>query len=78
MQKEDGGERLRQVTRTEVVERLGEVFPGAGLGKAELVEEARRRGVRSEVVRLLERLPERRYRHVRELWAEMPDVPVGT
>ncbi|MGH2656093.1 MAG: DUF2795 domain-containing protein [Actinomycetota bacterium] len=44
----------------------------------ELVEVARGRGVRSEVVRLLEELPERRYRHVRELWAHVPEVPVGT
>jgi hypothetical protein len=62
----------------EVVEELGEAFPGAGLSKEELVEEAHHRGVRSEVVRLLERLPERRYRHVRELWAQVPEVPVGT
>jgi hypothetical protein len=69
---------LRQVTRIEVVQELGEAFPGAGLSKGELVEEAHRRGVRSEMVRLLERLPERRYRHVRELWAQVPEVPVGT
>lgn len=66
-----------QVTRTEVAEVLGGSFGGSAVSKKDLIEEAHRRGLRPQLVRLLERLPERRYRHLRDLWTEAPEVPIG-
>jgi hypothetical protein len=64
-------------TRSEIVGHVGDAFTGGGVEPAELVAAAQRSGAPAPVVDALRRLPARRYRHVRDLWAEMPDVPVG-
>lgn len=66
----------RRVTRTEVVEELGGVFSGSGASRRDLIAEARRRSARPQLMQLLERLPDRRYRHIRDLWTEAPEVPL--
>ncbi|MGE3811162.1 MAG: DUF2795 domain-containing protein [Candidatus Nanopelagicales bacterium] len=64
------------VTRTEIVEAVGVIFSCAPVTAAEIVEVARSSGARPEVVALLEHLGERTYHDVRQLWAELPDLPI--
>lgn len=70
------GRSTKEVTRVEVADEVGDAFPPGGTTKGELVEAARHRRVRPQVVGLLESLPERRYRHLRELWEQLPRVPI--
>jgi hypothetical protein len=64
-------------TRTEIVEHVEDAFGAGGADRAELVAAAERNAAPQRVLDLLRRLPDRRYRHVRDLWAEVPEVPVG-
>lgn len=66
-----------QVTRTEVVDALWDIFDGRQLTKAQLIDGAHGAAVRAEVVSLLARLPDRPYWQPQQLWAELPDVPVA-
>lgn len=65
-------------TRTEIVDHIADAFEHGGAGRAELVATAERNGAPAPVVDVLRRLPDRRYRHVRDLWNVVPEVPVGT
>lgn len=64
------------VTRLEVVDHLGAAFAKASASKAEVLAEAERAGARTEVIRLLQTLPERRFTRMNELWTELQDVPI--
>jgi hypothetical protein len=61
----------------EIVAHVEEAFGEGGVSRADLLAEAQRTSAPQPVLELLARLPERRYRHVRDLWTEVPDVPVG-
>lgn len=66
-----------RVTRTEILQAVRPAFAGAGATKSELIAAAETAHARSEVVALLRRLqPNVDLRHVRELWAYLPDLPV--
>jgi hypothetical protein len=64
-------------TRTEVLDLVGDVLAEPPTTAADLVDEARRRGARPEVVTLLQRLPDRRFHRPHDLWEELPEVPLG-
>lgn len=65
------------VTRVEIADHIETAFVGAGAAdRAELIETAKRSGARPEIVAVLERLPDRRYANLRQLWTELPDIPV--
>lgn len=68
----------RQVTRIEILDHVEELFerPGAA-SKDDVLEQAVRSQARPQVIEELRRLPNERYSDVRDLWEQMPDVPVG-
>lgn len=66
----------QQVTRTEVVDALWDIFDGRQLTKAQLIDRAHDAAVRAEVVSLLGKLPDRPYWQPQQLWVELPNVPV--
>ncbi len=63
-------------TRTEIADHVGAAFGADAVCRDELLAAARASGARGAVLRALERLPDRSYRHLRELWPELPGVPV--
>src|SRR5690606_5458895 len=65
------------VTRVEILECIEEAFADGPVDRSRLVDAARARGARAELVALLEHLPERHYVHQRQLWVDLPHVPVG-
>ena len=66
-----------EVTRIEIAQAVQEAFRRRPAPRIRLIETAKGRGARGEVISLLERLPDRGFGHLRELWREMPEVPVG-
>ncbi|WP_112228445.1 DUF2795 domain-containing protein [Lentzea atacamensis] len=46
-------------------------------GKQEIIAAAIRQESRTELVSVLERLPNRHFGHVRDLWAHLPELPIG-
>jgi hypothetical protein len=68
---------MEPVTRSEIADHIEDAFVGAGAAdRAELIEAARRSGARGEVIATLERLPDRRYAGLRQLWTALPELPV--
>lgn len=66
------------VTRLEIAEAVRDAFKSGSASRAEILALAHQQGAREEVVSLLEELPaERRFGHLRDIWAHIPDVPVG-
>jgi hypothetical protein len=63
-------------TRVEIADLLRDQFHGPLRSKAELVETARAVGASEAVLQALERLPERRYGGLRDLWPCLPDIPI--
>lgn len=65
------------VTRTEIIDRLAELFSaGRELSKQDLIDAAERSGARPAVTELLRLLPGRSYWDPRQLWVDLPDIPV--
>lgn len=65
-------------TRVEIVDSVGSIFVGDPITRDELLYAAVRVGARPAVLKALRLLPERRqFKHVRELWTELPDIPIG-
>lgn len=65
------------VTRLEMVEIVANAFRSSLPTRTELLSAAVEERARPEVISLLEQLPDRRYQDVRDIWTELPDVPVG-
>jgi hypothetical protein len=65
------------VTRTEILAAVRDAFNTTGPTGAQLVTAARTAGARPALITALGRIPQRaEFRHVRELWAHLPDLPV--
>lgn len=71
------GDVANPVTRVEILDVLDGAFAVGPASRGELVEVARAHAARPELVALLERLPDRHYGHQRQLWVDLPHVPVG-
>lgn len=67
----------QRVTRLEIAEAVAKAFRGDGGASRDEIVEAARSASRSEVVEVLQELPDRRYGRLNELWEELHDVPVG-
>lgn len=65
------------VTRTEIADLIGDVFAEPAVSKGRLVAQATARQGRTPVVNLLEGLQERTYNSLRDLWGQLPEVPIG-
>lgn len=64
------------VTRVEIAEHVAPAFDYGPASTGELLESARGTQARPEVVTLLERLPNRTFRELRQLWPELPEVAI--
>lgn len=64
------------VTRIEVIDAIETAFATAPLSKHQLLAAAEHTAVRTQVIELLEQLPERIYRRPADLWDELPNVPI--
>lgn len=64
------------VTRTEIVDAIGEAFTGSEVDKQTLVDTAQRSDARREVIDLLSCLPERRYWQPQQIWLELPEIQI--
>jgi hypothetical protein len=64
------------VTRMEIVDVVHAAFENGGAERSEVLATAVARGARPQVLETLERLPDRRFSELRELWTELPEVPV--
>jgi len=68
----------RPVTRVEITDSLGAAFAAGPAGGADLAGIAQASGARTELVTVLRDLPEQaRYARLRELWEDLPDIPLG-
>jgi hypothetical protein len=64
------------VTRIEVIDALEPAFDQAPLTRTALITAARDAAAPTQVVQLLESLPERVYRRPADMWDELPGVPI--
>lgn len=65
------------VTRLEMVDIVANAFRSSNPTRAELLGVAVQEGARPQIIELLQSLPDRRYQDVRDVWTELPQVPVG-
>ncbi|MCR3719539.1 MULTISPECIES: DUF2795 domain-containing protein [Prauserella salsuginis group] len=65
------------VTRIEIIDAVEEAFDGTPPSKQQLITAASQHHSRDAVLKVLDALPERQFRHVRDLWDHLPDVPLG-
>ncbi|MEV8312161.1 hypothetical protein AB0P36_33875 [Streptomyces flavidovirens] len=63
------------VTRTEIADHLGKLFANGAVNKHDLLIAAV--GARPEVREVLAELPDRHYTELRQVWEDLPLVPVG-
>ncbi|MEU2184338.1 hypothetical protein [Streptomyces thermolilacinus] len=63
------------VTRTEIADHLAAVFANGAVSRSDLLIAAA--GARPEVREVLEQLPDRRYTELRQVWEDLPAIPVG-
>jgi len=63
-------------TRVEIADVLRNRLDGPLRSKAELLEAARALGASDAVVEALERLPDRKYGGLRDLWPCLPGIPI--
>jgi hypothetical protein len=66
---------MTEVTRLEIAQYLSRLFANGAVGRSDLLIGAA--GARPEVRELLSRLPDRRYTEPRQVWEDLPGVPVG-
>ncbi|WP_149181933.1 DUF2795 domain-containing protein [Streptomyces sp. TRM49041] len=65
------------VTRTEIADHLATVFANGAMSRSDLLIAAAGAGARTEVRQVLERLPDRRYTDLRQVWEDLPPIPSG-
>ncbi|MEV6712597.1 DUF2795 domain-containing protein [Lentzea sp. NPDC051208] len=65
------------VTRIEIIDATESAFSGASASKQEIITAAVKQESSTDLVSLLERLPDRQFAHVRDLWTYLPEVPIG-
>jgi len=65
------------ITRREVLDAIYPAFANGGAGKNEILAAAAGAEPRSEITAMLGRLPARRYRSVRDVWSDLPEMPIA-
>ena len=65
------------VTRIEIIDAVEHAFARSSANKQEIITAAIQQNTRPAVLDTLNRLPERSFSHVRDLWNHLPDVPLG-
>lgn len=64
-----------EVTRAEIADHLAALFANGALGKHDLLIATA--SARPEVQAVLQQLPDRRYTELRQVWEDLPGLPVG-
>jgi hypothetical protein len=64
------------VTRIEIAEAVETAFDRPPVSKGDLLAHATASRARVDVLDTLARLPERDFRHLRDLWPHLPGIPV--
>ncbi len=64
------------LTRLEVAEAVSDAFGLCSVNRDALLRTAERAGARREVLAVLHALPAREFSDLRQLWSELPDMPV--
>lgn len=64
------------VTKEEIAAHVHRAFVAGVTTKEDLLAVAAVSGARPDVLSLLGRLPDRPYTELRQLWPELPDVPI--
>ncbi|MGY0065683.1 hypothetical protein ACWZEH_02320 [Streptomyces sp. QTS137] len=64
-----------EVTRIEIAGQLAGLFTNGAVSKHDMLIAAA--GARSEVLQVLSALPDRRYTELRQVWEDLPRIPVG-
>lgn len=67
---------MTSVTRVEIATHVAQLFTGVLVTRDDVVAAAAHAGARAEVLATLERLPDRRFSGLRDLWPEIPEVPI--
>jgi len=65
------------VTRREVLDAIYPAFANGGASRDEIIAAATAAEPRPEITAMLERLPVRRYANVRDLWSDLPEMPIS-
>jgi hypothetical protein len=63
------------VSRFEIAEYIGDLLDVGPAPPAVLLAAAERRGARPGLLLVLRQLPDRIYRDLHDVWAELPDIP---
>lgn len=66
-----------RVSRTEVAAHIRGAFASGPADTARIREQARATGARTEVLEALEELPSRSFLDLRQVWTELPEMPVN-
>lgn len=64
------------VTRAEIAELLGSAFDHGAASRESLLDLAHAAHARTEVLATLTQLPDHHYGHLRQLWVDLPHIPV--
>src|SRR6266536_955134 len=67
----------RPVTPTELADHIHAAFAAGPATRADLLAAAVATSARPRTIELLHRLPDKTYASIRELWYDLPDVPVS-
>jgi len=65
------------VTRIEIADHVERAFSTGPATREDLLTAARTAGARPAVLDLLTTLPDRSYPELRQLWADLPETPIG-
>jgi hypothetical protein len=66
------------VTREEIAEAIRTCFTNGQVRRTDLLLAVHERNGRPELVETIERLPDRTFRQVRDLWIVLPEIPLRT
>ncbi|MBB5869642.1 hypothetical protein F4553_003021 [Allocatelliglobosispora scoriae] len=66
------------VTRTEVADHVLAAFQVGPASRGDVLAAATATHARPQVLSMLQSLPERSYGNLRDLWYELPDMPMGS
>jgi hypothetical protein len=64
------------VTREEIVDAIGACFTKGEARRNDLLIAVHERNARPELVATIERLPDKTFRRVRDLWITLPEIPL--
>jgi hypothetical protein len=67
---------VRPVTRKEIARHTADAFDYPPATSSDLIEAAAASGARPEVIAVLRRLPGGAYSQLREVWDDLPGIPV--